>query len=331
MLLGRETTFIVHRWGMASIQDIKKRLGGIKSIKQMTSAMELVAATKMRRAQEAALSSRPYAFAALEILANLVESIGEFNQSVTIPLVTRRPVKKAAIFLVAADKGLAGAFNSSIFRKLETYLEENPAIMESDVAFVAIGQKAADYVRRKNFKLEARYTHFGDMAEYHEIEPLADLLLRGYTKETWDRVIVFSTHFVSTLRQEVLTRELLPIEFSKIRTTVEDIIPQTGRYAELRRSVLESRPARPIDYLIEPSPRETLEALLPLLFKMQIYHLILEANASEHSARRMAMKNASDNASDLISNLTLEYNRSRQAAITKEISEITGTAAALKK
>lgn len=329
---------------MASLQSIKKRLQGIKNINQMTSAMELVAATKMRKAQEAALSSRAYAFTALELLANLMESlqgVSDVTYQVSSPLLTAREVKKTAVLLVAADKGLAGSFNSAVFKKFESYLSEHlPARRSSEseggtpdteYVFLAIGQKAIDYLKRKSLPIEHSATRQGDIVNLADIDPLTNVLVKGYENGTWDQVIVFSTHFMSALKQEVFERQLLPIDFAKIRATVEEIIPQTGRYSELKKQLVASRPARPIEYLIEPSPEEALNHLLPLLFKMQVYHITLEANASEHSARRMAMKNASDNASDLTADLTREFNRSRQAAITKEIIEITSTAAALNK
>jgi F-type H+-transporting ATPase subunit gamma len=322
---------------MTSLQGIKKRLQGIRNINQMTSAMELVAATKMRRSQEAALSSRAYALTAFEILANLTESLTTAIADEALrlkvsdlPLLKERPVRRTAVVLVASDKGLAGAFNSAVFRKFEAYVAAEH-LDPSELSFIAIGQKAIDYAKRRNYTVSEQYTRQGDSIHLHEVEPIAQRLAAGYEAGTWDRVLVVSTHFMSTLRQDVFVRQLLPIDFAKIRATVEEIIPQTGRFSEMRRRLVESRPARPMEYIIEPSPEVALRHLLPLLFKMQVYHLILEANASEHSARRMAMKNASDNAGELIGELTREYNRSRQAAITKEIIEITSTAAALKR
>jgi len=318
---------------MASLQHIKKRLEGIRGINQMTTAMELVAATKMRRAQEVALSSRPYAITALEILANLTESIASRNENEVMelkrPLLDyRNTIKKTAVLLVASDKGLAGSFNSAVFKQFEKYLLENSA-PSAELAYIAVGEKAYNYLHRKNVPIHAKFTKYGDVFRYEEIESLAELLRAGYAEHKWDRVLVFSTHFMSTLRQEVIVRQLLPIEVDKIRASVEEIIPEYGRYADFRKTIVAQRPARPVEYIIEPTREKALDALLPLLFKMQVYHLVLEANASEHSARRIAMKNASDNASELIDALTLQFNRSRQAAITKEIIEITGTAAAL--
>jgi F-type H+-transporting ATPase subunit gamma len=354
---------------MASLQGIKKRLQGVRNINQMTSAMELVAATKMRRSQEVALASRAYALTAFEILANLVQYLhtqmnADFTQIRADKKYTRMDADEdtdtrgygehfalinpaargivrdnprysnnpriSAIVVVASDKGLAGSFNSAVFRKFESYLESS-GLQASGFTTIAVGAKAIDYLRRRGFAVDAQYTRQGDSIRPAEVEPIANHLIDGYIAGRWDRVLVFSTHFMSTLRQEVIMRQLLPIDVAKIRATFEELIPETGRFSELHRQIIESRPARPIEYLIEPSPEVAINHLLPLLSKMQVYDLILEANASEHSARRMAMKNASDNAGELIGDLTREYNRSRQASITREIIEITSTAAALKR
>ncbi|MDO8516241.1 MAG: ATP synthase F1 subunit gamma [bacterium] len=317
---------------MASLQIIKKRLKGIGNIHQMTQAMELVAATKMRRAQEVALSSRPYVLTALEILANILEGIehnGEASFDASrLTLLKKREIKRTAIILVAADKGLAGSFNSAVFKKFERFLAEHP---EGDFAYIAVGQKAVDHLKRKGLPIEAQFTRYGDLIHMHDVLPLSVVAREGFESGKWDSVMIHSTHFLSALRQEVISRQILPLDFEKIRAVDEELIPETGRFSELRKQLIQNRPTRPADYLIEPSPYEALETLLPTLFTMQVYHSILEANASEHSARRMAMKSATDSASELIEDLTLEYNRSRQALVTKELIEIAGTTAALKK
>ena len=153
--------------------------------------------------------------------------------------------------------------------------------------------------------------------------------MNGYVSGDWGSLTVFSTNFVSALKQEAIQRELLPIDFEKIREGVNSIIPKTGRYSNLRETIEAARPKKPTEYIIEPTPEAALQKLVPTLFKMQIYHMILESNASEHSARRLAMKNASDNAKDLTEELTTIFNRVRQEKITNEILEITGGARAL--
>ncbi len=325
---------------MASLQHLKKRLSGIKNIKQITAAMELVAAAKMRKAQEVALGSRAYAVAALEILANMIQALsrGELAEStegaeLNYPLTAKRVVKKTAILLVLSDKGLVGSFNSNVIRRFEKYCKEegiDRLADHSELAFVIVGQKGAEYITKKGGNIEKIFTNFSDVMELGDVTELATLLADGYAAGKWDRVVAFTTNFVSALKQETIVAELLPLSVEKIRQAVEDIIPETGRYAELKTKIVTGRSAKPIDYIIEPSPVEVIAELLPALFQMQVYHLALEANASEHSARRMAMKNATDNAKDIINDLTLLFNRSRQEAITKELTEITGTVAAIK-
>lgn len=306
-----------------SLQNLKRRIGGVKNVNQITRAMELVAATKMRKSQELALNSRPYAYAALELLANLSSADG-----VSLPLLfEKREVKKTALVLVTSDKGLAGAFNANVLKAFDKFAAKEKT---QNAAYIAVGQKAANYLEKKG-KLRAKYTHVGDYTTVDEVQPLAELLVNGFLAGEWDRVIVFSMNFRSALLQEVVRRELFPIDVARLRETADELIPKTGRYAELRErgefGILKN--SKRAEYIIEPSPTEILECLGRHLVLMQIYHLVLEANASEHAARRTAMKSASDNASELAGELSLQYNKSRQASITREIIEITAGAEAL--
>ncbi len=321
---------------MPSTQSIKLRISAIKSTKQITQAMELVAATKMRKAQETALASRGYAIAALELLADISQAAQGGDQLManggeTLGLLAVRPIKKTAILIITSDKGLAGSYNASVFKKLEKFMAEQTALGQKpeDFIYLTVGQKATDYVKRREWKLEYSVAKLGDAVHFEDTQTLAEKIIGEYAQAKFDQVLVFSTNFTSALKQEVIMRTILPIDFARIRQTVEDIIPQSGRWAALRETATANRPSKPSEYIIEPSPHAALSSLLPLLFKMQIYHMILEANASEHSARRLAMKNASDNAGDLISYLTLLYNRQRQSSITTQIIEITGAAAAM--
>ncbi len=317
---------------MASLTHLKKRLSGIKSINQITAAMELVAATKMRKAQEVALGTRSYAWSALELLSHIIKSLEEHAPEglSNIPLLMKREIKKTAIVVVTSDKGLVGSFNSSVLRRLEKFLKEetNPSNW-GNVTFITIGQKGADYVRKRGGTLYRTFTNYSDLARLDEISELTSVIVNGYLDGTWDEVLVFSANFISALRQEAIMRELLPMDFKRVKNSIREVVPETGRYSDLKREMLESSEGRPFDYVIEPSPRIALEKLLPHLLRIQVYTIMLEANASEHSARRVAMKNASDNAGELINNLTLLYNRSRQELITKELTEITSTVAAI--
>lgn len=311
---------------MESVQNIKKRIRGIKNINQITKAMELVAATKMRRSQEIALASRPYALAALDLLGNLSRLIPE--KKIELPeLLVRREIKKTAVVLIASDKGLAGAFNANVIRAFE----KEDWLKKPDTYFVAIGQKAAAYLERRTNKLEKKFIRVGDYDSLEEVKPIADFLISNYLNRRWDQVLIFSTHFRTALKQDVLLRQILPVEIESLKRTAEEIIPEHGKFSELVREKRISyfSDNRNTEYLLEPSPREILSALAEHLVIMQVYHIILEANASEHAARRMAMKNASENAESLAGELTLEYNKSRQAAITKEILEIVAGAESL--
>lgn len=314
---------------MDSPQNIKKRLKSIGNINKITKAMELVAATKMRRSQEIALASRPYAFAALDFLAT-ISSLE--NQKLTA-LFEPRKVKKVLFVLVASDKGLAGAFNGSVFKKFEQHIErDKEKYKKEEKLFVAVGEKSFNYLNKRGFNILKKFIEVGDYIATEQIKPLSDFLVKGYLEKEFDRVIVISTHFRSALKQEPHVRRILPIDFDHIADTIKEIIPDRGKFADLIKEhhitfVPDKEKLK--EYTIEPKPEKVLEKLAEHLFFMQVYHLILEANASEHSARRMAMKTASDNASELGEKLNLQYNKSRQSAITNQIIEISAGAEAL--
>jgi len=294
---------------MESTQNIKKRLKSVNSIGKITKAMELVAATKMRRAQEIALASRPYAFAALDLLSRL--SLIEKTKHVQFPeLLRQRKVKKVLFVLVSSDKGLAGAFNSSVMKKFEAHMQRDQEKYKNEEKFfVAVGEKAFNYLSKKGLNVVKKFVQAGDYTTPEHVEPLTHFIVEGYMQKQWDRVVIISMNFKSALRQEPHVRLALPIDFDRLKETLQEIVPQTGKFAELRNQLEvkgKKLPARrslgaggEVSYLIEPSPEVVLENLAKHLFFMQVYHLILEANAAEHSARRMAMKTASDNAKDL--------------------------------
>ncbi len=313
---------------MDSPQHLKKRLKSVANINKITKAMELVAATKMRKAQEIALASRPYAFAALDLLANL--TLLEKSAKLPMPeLLKQRKIKKVLFVLVASDKGLAGAFNGSVFKKFEQHMARDKEKYQSEEKFfVAIGEKAFNYLSKRGLNVVKKIVQVGDYTTLEQINPLADVIVTGYLERKWDRVVIFSTHFRSALKQEPHVRRVLPIDFDHIKETIEETIPVTGRFSELRETFLNHK-SKILNPIIEPSPEAVLENLAKHLLFMQVYHLILEANASEHSARRLAMKTASDNASDLGESLNLQYNKSRQAGITNQIIEISAGAEAL--
>jgi len=314
---------------MESPQNIKKRLKSVNNIGQITKAMELVSATKMRKSQQIALDSRPYAFSALDFLATL----SSLEQKLPPLFDVRKNIKKVLFILVSSDKGLAGAFNSSVFKKFEQHLKiEKEEWKKEEHLYAAVGEKSFNYLTKRGFKVLKKFVSVGDYTTTEQVKPLADFVIQGYLNKDFDRVIVVSTHFRSALKQEPHVRRILPIDFDHMADTIVEIIPERGKFAELIKEhhiTFIPDKNRSKEYLIEPSPEKVLKKLAEHLFFMQMYHLILEANASEHSARRMAMKTASDNASDLGEKLNLQYNKSRQSRITTEISEISAGAEAL--
>jgi len=325
---------------MESPQNIKKRLKSVNNINKITKAMELVSATKMRKSQEIALSSRPYAFAALDFLA----TVSSLEQKLPA-LFEKRNIKTVLFVLVSSDKGLAGAFNSSVFKKFEAHLKiEKGEWKKEKHLYAAVGEKSFNYLSKKGFEVIRKFTSVGDYTTIDQVKPLADFIIDGYLRggknglpsrslgEGWDRVVIVSTHFRSALKQEPHVRRILPVDFDHIKETVHEIIPERGKFADLIKEqhisfVPNEKDAK--EYTIEPAPEKVLQKLASHLLFIQLYHLVLEANASEHSARRMAMKTASDNAADLGETLNLQYNKSRQSRITTEIAEISAGAEAL--
>ncbi|MES2953449.1 MAG: ATP synthase F1 subunit gamma [Patescibacteria group bacterium] len=308
---------------MESLQNIKARRNAVKNIGQITKAMEVVSATKMRKSQEVALRSRVYGFAALSILRELLLHTPG-NILASAPFVAGRAVRTTLLVVMVSDRGLAGAFNSQLMRAADAFLAKDIHAQTAGHTYklALVGKKAFSYGAKKGLEIVGSFEGFGDYVTPLESKPIADLISEGYTDGRWDRVVVVSTHFRTTLRQEPLVRELLPLHIDTIHDTIAELVPEHGRFAELRAKVEEEPPLSQEEYIFEPSPERLIAVLMPHLVSMQLYQLLLEANASEHSARRVAMKSASDNASELGEGLLLLFNKARQAGITKEMTEI---------
>jgi F-type H+-transporting ATPase subunit gamma len=265
--------------------------------------MQMVAASKMRRAQQSALAGRPYAALMNQVLGNVVFFAGDFSH----PLMEKREGGKRGIILVSTDKGLCGALNSNLMREAAKFERNN-------TVYVTAGRKAAQFILRTKRQLSAEFTYKDAplVAEARAISKYArDLFLRGDV----NRVDILFTNFVSTLSQRPELRPLLPItEIKAVRAELSDSLPE------------EKLTHGATEFIFEPGPEAVLGALLPHSLNFQVYQILLEAKASEHSARMVAMKNATDNANQLIKDLTLEYNKLRQANITKELLEISSAA-----
>ena len=284
---------------MASPREIRQRIKSISSTAQITKAMQMVAAAKMFKAQQAAVTTRPFAQLLYRIQRRATTHVRDF----THPLIGVRPVYKRAVILFGTDKGLCGALNSNLFRLVAQF---DPAT----TLFIAAGKRAAQFIARTGRQLIAEFT-FSDSPRYPEARPIAAFARDLFLKREVDQVQVIATRFINTLIQEASVIEYLPIgEIKGIK------IPGAESQAELAADTRE--------YLFEPNPEAVLEYLFGLYLNIYMYRVMLEAKASEQSARRVAMKNASDNAAELIRDLTLEYNNLRQGNITKELLEIAG-------
>jgi F-type H+-transporting ATPase subunit gamma len=291
---------------MPSTRDIRRRIRSVKNTAQITKAMQMVASSKMRKAQQAALSGRPYASLMNEVLGNVVSYAADFRH----PLLEQREVKKRCVIIVSTDKGLCGALNSNLMREAAKF-------DKATTAYITAGRKAAQFVARTRRELVAEFT-YKDAPLFSEARAISRFARDLFLKREVDRVDVLFTSFVSTLTQKPELRALLPLGEIK---PVAVGVPHPAEESALMRG--------PTEFLFEPGAEEVLGALLPHSLNFQLYQLLLEAKASEHSARMVAMKNATDNANQLIKDLTLEYNKLRQANITKELLEISSAAMAL--
>lgn len=322
---------------MPTLRTIRNRIKGTRNIKQITRAMEAVSAVKMRKSQAVALAARPYATAALEILRNLSKS-GRLNLSpdLGVNLLEAREVKNTLLIVVTSDKGLVGPFNTKVLKHAEMFSNNiRPYTnVKSSVKIMTVGKKATEYFSRRGRTPIAFWTGFGDYMNVIEVEPLFAAILEAFTNGAADEVYIVYTNFISAMKQEVVVRKLLPFSEEGLEEMIRGIVPERGRFSNkdtnIRMSTNDTNSTnKNSEYLFEPSPQEIFDSLLPALLKIEVYHAILEANASEHSSRMVAMRNATDNAGDLIKSYTVSLNKARQSAINKELAEISGGAEAL--
>jgi F-type H+-transporting ATPase subunit gamma len=283
-------------------REIRRRIQSIKNTSQITRAMEMVAASKMRRAQQAVTASRPYSDRLRLMIGDLAAMAANEDEHSAFPLLERREIKRSQVMLATADRGLAGAFNSNIIRHGLQFMREREEGFEN-IDLVAIGRKGRDFMTRFGQPLVADFTNLPDRLTIDDVRPMIQIASEDFIAGKVDAVYVIYTQFINTLRQEPRVLQVLPIE------PAED----TG---EVR------------DYIFEPDPVTVLNELLPRYIEVQIYQTLLESIASEHSARMVAMRNATDNAKEIQDELTLTYNKARQAQITAEVSEIAAGAVA---
>lgn len=310
---------------MASIKSIKQRIKGAQNTAKITKAMEVVSATKMRRSQQFALRARPYAVASFELLRNIIARTPDVEGTAIHPLFSKRPATSRVLLVITADKGLAGAINTNVLKKADAWIA---AHSDLPFALIVVGKKAKEYYERRDVPIAHSFVGFGDYSTEAQTCPVAEVLVQGFLDGSWDCVDAVYTNFRTSLLQESVVRPILPATEGGLFEVVRGIIPEVGKFAT------SALPASPesiyrYEYMIEPSSEELLSVLVPQLILLHIHHVILESNASEHSARMVAMKNASDNAKELITDFTRLYNQVRQAGITRELAEISAGAEAL--
>ncbi|MDQ3044351.1 MAG: F0F1 ATP synthase subunit gamma [Chloroflexota bacterium] len=283
---------------MASPREIRRRIRSVKNMSQITRAMEMVSASKMRRAQQRVLASRPYSEQIQAVIADLASAQVDEEGLRALILLEERPIRKAAMIVLTPDKGLTGALNSNIIRRASRYILTEANV---PVEIIAAGKKGRDFMLRTKQDVVAEFIGLGETPSLDDIRPIVKVALDDFTAEKVDAVFLVYPKFVNTLSQVPQVQQILPI-----------VRPEgSGQYR---------------DYIFEPSPAAVLQALLPRFVEIQVYQAMLETIASEHSARMVAMRNASQNAKDLVSDLTLSYNKVRQAQITREVAEISAGA-----
>ena len=314
-------------------KEIRRRIKSIGNTKKITKAMEMVSAAKMRRAVASVLAIRPYAHSAWSVLTNLARAFESKNKG----LLEVREVKSVLILVITSNKGLCGSFNSQIIKKIRQELKDPSRLkinrvgnkkIESKIAsenlqvdFITIGKKSEGIIRGLSKKIIASFPELTYLPSIESVRPVVKIIMEEYLNKNYDKVVVVYTDYISTINQQAKIRQILPISKIDIEKQIAEIDDTAGEYG-LEEPKLE--------YKVEPGPDEVLNFIFPRLIEMQIYHAILESNASKESARMMAMRNATDAASDMVEDLTLTYNQLRQTKITQEIAEISAGSAALR-
>lgn len=296
---------------MATLREIRRRISGVKSTQKITKAMKMVAAARLRRAQEGVLSARPYARTMSDLLQHLA---GKVDVTAN-PLFEIRPVHKVAIVVVTADRGLCGAFNSNVIRTVSHHIRTNYEEVNNkgNLHLVTVGRKGSDFFQKNNYRIADKQVGIFSGLNFEHANNIAGKVIEGFLNGAYDRVELVYNEFKSIIHQNIVIEQVLPIP-------TETIVPSTSTAKQSTSQ---------IDYIYEPSSESILSSLVPKHLRFQIWRALLESNAAEQGARMTAMDNATTNASDLIRDLQLSYNKARQASITKELLEIVGGAEAL--
>nr|WP_322744285.1 MULTISPECIES: F0F1 ATP synthase subunit gamma [unclassified Coleofasciculus] len=327
--MNHEQSAINNEQVMPNLKAIRDRIQSVKNTRKITEAMRLVAAAKVRRAQEQVTATRPFADRLAQVLYGLQNRL-QF-EDVDLPLLKQRDVKSVGLLVISGDRGLCGGYNSNVIRRAENRAKELQK-EGLDYKYVLIGRKASQYFERRDQPISAKYTGLEQIPTATEASMVADELLSLFLSETVDRIELVYTKFVSLISSRPVVQTLLPLTAQGLEAQDDEIFRLTTRGGEFevtREKVTPTNRPLPRDMIFEQDPVQILDALLPLYLNNQLLRALQESAASELAARMTAMNNASDNATELIGNLTLSYNKARQASITQEILEVVGGAEAL--
>lgn len=300
-----------------SVKDIKRKIKSIRSTRQITKAMELVATSKMKKAVEGAVNLRSYGYLAMNILLKLSKKHQNLHS-----YLQPREVKNVLVVLFTTDKGLCGGLNTNLFKKLTQTVnkiqQENPA---AKLHFVASGRKGAEFMHRSGKEVKMAFPAYSNHTKFSDIFPVSKVALKGFEKGDYDKVIVIYPDFISTLSQKPVSKTLLPFS--------PDVFSEMMQELGSKFTKIAAPSEKEADYKLEPSPEYIVTNIVPQLVEVQLFQAVLESAASEHSARMVAMQNATKAANDLLGDLVLTYNQARQASITAEIAEIAASTAVL--
>lgn len=298
---------------MASMREIRSRINATKKTAQITKAMNMVSASKLKRAEKSIKGFRPLMYRLREMIDNLLE-----QDDVTHPMLTERETNKTCYIIVSSDRGLAGPYNSSIFKAFQAHVKETHKSNDEFVV-AAIGHKAMSFVKRHKYNLLTKEAiNVRDDVQFIDFKAVTESFIASFLKGEIDKIVVFYNHYINTITQQVELTQLLPI--------VNGALKEIKEHKNEEQKVVETTK---LIYNYEPSPKAIINHLLPMYVENTLYGLILDAKASEHASRMTAMKSATDNAEELIGTLQLHYNRARQAAITNELTDIIGGANAV--
>ncbi|HYO56119.1 ATP synthase F1 subunit gamma [Archangium sp.] len=302
---------------MASLRDIRKRIRSVKNTRQITKAMKMVSAAKLRKAQDAIIAARPYAQMLDQIISDL--STRSESEGLAHPLLTSRPVRKVELLLLTSDRGLAGGFNSNVIRRASRFLYENSGV---EVEVSTVGRKGNDFFRQRGQKMRKDFGFLYQRLDYPHASQVAEEMSARFLRGEVDAVYVIYNEFLSAISQKVTLAQMLPLQTLSVGAPTAALAGQTAPVAAPTQVL--------VDFKYEPGRQDVLDRLVPQAVSIKLYRSLLESVASEHGARMSAMENATSNASDMIASLSLTYNRTRQAVITKELMEIVSGAESLK-